>query len=109
PGNDYLGLPAVARIAYVLGFRHGITAGVLTASDPASIDNITKCVESSFTNGQLAAVLDKNLADHPDTRNRGLPVLMIGARPHMQERTWGEHALTGYPGTDGPGIPPVPL
>ncbi|HLW48638.1 MAG TPA: hypothetical protein VKW09_12830 [bacterium] len=78
-GNEYLGLPGLARDGYVLGFLNGVAVGAVVASDPTSVDNIMKCLRSGLTAGQLEAVLDKNLADHPETRNRGLSTLTMGA------------------------------
>lgn len=78
-GNDYLGLPSLAQTAYVLGFRDGAEVVAVIAEDPTSRDNITKCVESDFTVGQLKAVLDKNLSDYPEARNRDLATLTAEA------------------------------
>ncbi len=78
-GNSYLGLSYVSQAMYILGFKDGGYVGAVIASDPASTDNIIKCLEHSLSGAQLKAVLEKNLADHPETRNRHLVVLTMEA------------------------------
>lgn len=90
-GNGYLALPGLARDGYALGFLHGTLAGVALGSDPTSVDNAMKCLRSNVTAGQLEAVLDKNLADRPETRNHSLAELTMGALADVCRNVPGVH------------------
>ncbi len=77
-GNDFQQATSSLRLGYAVGLRSGLTIARTAQTHGGDLTGLFRCLDG-MTYGQVQAILDKYLADHPEEWDRTIATITINA------------------------------
>jgi hypothetical protein len=84
-GNEYVKLDKFNKLSYVTGVIDGFSAAPLFGAPANKVKWYDNCI-SEMTNGQIVAIIDKYLKEHPEEWHWHMHVLIHNALREINNR-----------------------
>lgn len=95
-GNEYRGMPDIAKSAYLTGWADGMVASPLL--NPSVYPSwVSRCLHSGMPTDRFVVIVDRYLDEHPERWDEDMVVLVYSAlAPGCDERQLGpKNAIIG--------------